>query len=155
MIEKKEITQVVTRFIDGSDTFLVAVKVSPANEIEVIVDSTQAVSLEQCVVISRAIEAAFYRDEEDYELTVSSAGLDQPLQVFPQYLKYVGKEVEVLFYSGKKIKAVLVAATPAELSLQYTEMRVEEGKKRKKKTVLTELFKMKDIKTTKPVINFK
>ena len=155
MIGKEEITQVVKRFIDGSNTFLVAVKVSSANEIEVIVDSTQAVSIEQCVAISRAIETAFDRDEEDYELTVSSAGLNQPLQVFPQYLKYVGKEVEVLLYSGKKIRATLVAVTPAELSLQHEEMRVEEGKKRKKKTMITELFKMKDIKTTKPVINFK
>ncbi len=155
MITKEQIAQIVTHFLEKSDTFLVSVKVSAANEIEVMVDNLHGVDLDQCVGISRAIEAALNRDEEDFELTVSSAGLDQPLQVFPQYLKYVGQEVEVLLRSGKKVVATLVEAAPEKLSLRYETMQAEEGKKRKKKGTVTEEFRMDDIKSTKPYIDFK
>jgi ribosome maturation factor RimP len=155
MITKEQIAQTVTHFLEGSNSFLVAVKVSASNRIEVTVDSMRGVDLDQCAAISRAIETTLNREEEDFELTVSSAGLDQPLRVFQQYLKYVGKEVEVWWYSGKKQLAVLLKATPEKLNLQYETMQAEEGKKRKKKTRMTEEFRMEEIKSIKPYIDFK
>ena len=155
MIQKEQITQIVTHFLESSETFLVSVKVGPSNEIGVTVDSAGGVSLDQCVEISRAIEAALNREEEDFELTVSSAGLDQALQIFPQYLKYIGKKVEVLLCSGKKIIAELLAATSTKITLQYEEMQEVEGKKRKQKIMVTNIFDMTELRSTKPYIDFR
>jgi ribosome maturation factor RimP len=155
MIQEQDIQTIVDRHLAGTDLFPVALKVTPDNVIEVTIDSPEGVSLEQCVALSQAINAAFDRETEDFELTVSSAGLDQPLRVLRQYQKYLHKEVEVVLKSGRKIKATLTAATPVDISIQYTELQKTEGKKRKQAVTLTETYLLTDIKSTKPIVKWK
>jgi ribosome maturation factor RimP len=154
MLKKSDIHKIVEDYITGSDLFLVSIKVSNDNHIEVLVDHPNSIDLDQCVALSRAIESKLDRDVEDFELTVSSGGLDLPFQVLPQYLKYIGKEVEVLLRTGKKLKATLTAADEKNITLEYTVMLKEPGAKRKKPVVQTETYALNDIKTTKPVIIF-
>ncbi|MDR3183843.1 MAG: ribosome assembly cofactor RimP [Prevotellaceae bacterium] len=154
MIDVSNIQNIVNDYAANNGLFPVSVKVSKDNCIEVLVDSPSGVDLYQCAALSREIESRLDRDVEDFELTVSSAGLDLPFQVLPQYLKYTGKTVEVLFKTGKKITATLTAADAGSVTLEYTEMRRQPGDKRKKPVTVTETYTLKDIKTTKPVINF-
>jgi ribosome maturation factor RimP len=154
MIKVSDIQKIVNDYVAHGDLFPVAVKVSKDNHIEVLVDSPSGVDLNQCAALSRAIESHLDRDVEDFELTVSSAGLDLPFQVLPQYIKYTGKAVEVLLKTGKKIKATLTAADAERVTLEYTEMKKQPGDKRKKPVTVTETYTLNDIKTTKPVINF-
>ena len=58
--------------------FLVAVKVSSANKIIVLADKLDGITIDECVSIHRFIESKLDRDIEDYELEVSSPGLDLP-----------------------------------------------------------------------------
>jgi ribosome maturation factor RimP len=113
------------------------------------------VELNHCIDINRLIEEGFDREAEDYSLTVTSAGLDQPLKVFRQYQKWMGKEVELVLRSGGKLKGVLSAATEEEISLSHEKSEKVEGKKKKEKITITENFLLKDIKSTKPIIHFK
>ena len=154
MIDVSNIQRIVDDYVAESDLFPVAVKVSKDNSIEVLIDSPSGVDLGQCATLSRLIESRLDRDVEDFELTVSSAGLDLPFQVLPQYLKYVGKTVEVLLKTGKKISATLTAAEAERVTLEYTEMKKQPGDKRKKPVTVTETYTLNEIKTTKPVINF-
>jgi ribosome maturation factor RimP len=154
MIKAADIQKIVEDYVANSDLFPVSVKVSKDNSIEVLVDSPLGIDLNQCAALSRAIESRLDRDVEDFELTVSSAGLDLPFQVLPQYLKYIGKTVEVLFKTGKKINATLTAADAESVTLEYTEIKKQPGDKRKKPVTVTETYTLNDIKTTKPVINF-
>jgi ribosome maturation factor RimP len=154
MIRATDIQKIVADCIADSGLFPVSVKVSKDNSIEVLVDSPAGVDLNRCAALSRAIESRLDREVEDFELTVSSAGLDLPFQVLPQYLKYLGKTVEVLFKTGKKINATLTAADAGSVALEYTEMKKLPGDKRKKPVTITETYNLNDIKTTKPVINF-
>ncbi|MDR0687502.1 MAG: ribosome assembly cofactor RimP [Prevotellaceae bacterium] len=131
MISASSIAQVVEKLIAGSSLFLVDVTVSPFNEIEVVADKPEGLNVEECAEISRAIEAAFDREKEDYELTVSSPGLGEPLKVLPQYQKALGREVEVLLKSGVKFIATLTEATAEKIAVEYTKMEAVEGKKRK------------------------
>ena len=62
------------------DQFIVEVEVSPANQISVQIDSENGISIDDCVAISRQIEGNLDREEEDFELQVSSAGLGQPFK---------------------------------------------------------------------------
>jgi ribosome maturation factor RimP len=154
MIKKVDIQKIVDDYIVGTDLFTVSVKVSADLCIEVLVDSPSGVDLNGCADLSRAIESQLDREIDDFELIVSSAGLDLPFQVLPQYLKYVGKEVEVLLKTGKKITATLTAATTNDITIKYIVMKKEPEAKRKKPVTVTETYALRDIKATKPVIHF-
>ncbi len=99
------------RAIDGSDNFLVDIRVSPSNEIVVEIDSPEGVDIDTCARITRLIEDTFDRDTEDYELEVGSAGLTAPMRVRGQFLKNIGKPVEVLTGDGRKLHATLAVET--------------------------------------------
>ena len=63
-----------------------------------------SVTINDCVELSRHIESNLDRENEDFELNVSSAGLDQPFKVFRQYLKNINKDISVIKTDGQKTK---------------------------------------------------
>lgn len=107
MIDKQLLLKTVDEAIEGTDLFVVEIKVTPSNEITVELDSPKGLDIDTCATITRKIEAAFDRDVEDYELEVGSAGLTAPFKVRGQYLKNVGNNVEVLTRDGRKVRGVL------------------------------------------------
>ena len=52
----------------------------------------EGVTIEECAKVSRIIESGLDREIEDFELEVSSPGLNSPFKVLPQYFKNIGKE---------------------------------------------------------------
>ena len=93
--------------MEGSDMFVVECTSTPGNEIELTIDSDTSVGIDACAELSRAVEAQFDRDEEDFSLTVMSAGIGSELKSLRQYRKLAGKSAEVLLTSGVKILAKL------------------------------------------------
>ena len=88
------------------------VTVSKENDIEIVIEKeTGDVDWEDCAAIDRVMHEAFNQDEEDYALTVSSAGLDRPFKVAKQFQKAIGTQVDVWMKGGKKVKGVLKAYT--------------------------------------------
>ncbi|HPH16298.1 MAG TPA: ribosome assembly cofactor RimP, partial [Bacteroidales bacterium] len=84
--------------------------------------------------LSRYIEQHLDREQEDFELTVASAGLSEPFKVYKQYEKNIGKLVRVLTSDNKKYIGTLMSVNEQEIMLTYTEM-VKTGPKGKKKEV--------------------
>ena len=154
MIDKQELTQAIEDFIDGTSLFIVEVKVSPANEIVVTLDSEDAIDIDTCVSLTKHIESRFDREQEDYELEVGSAGLSAPFSVLRQYKKYVGKEVEVLTKSGQKLVGVLENANEEEFTVKVSLKEKPEGAKRKVDVEKTFSFKYDEVKYTKYSIRF-
>ena len=110
--------------------FLVDVTVSKDNDIVVTIESENGkIELDDCVALSRYFESQFDREKEDYSLTMTSAGLDQPFKVLKQYLKAVGTKVEVQLKGGKKMVALLAAADEESVTLKYSVKEAVEGKK--------------------------
>ena len=135
--------------------FLVDVTVSKDNDIVVTVESESGkIELEDCVSLSRYFETKFDREVEDYSLTVSSAGLDQPFKVLKQYIKAVGTKVEVLLKGGKKMVAVLEAADQESITLKYSAKEAVEGKKKKEIVEHVDRFTMDQVNSVKPFIEF-
>lgn len=155
MISASSIAQEVEKLIAGSSMFLVDVRVSSSNEIEVVVDKPEGLNVEDCAAISRGIEAAFDREKEDYELTVGSPGLGEPLRVLPQYLKAMGKEVEILLKSGEKLTATLTGATAEKLEVEYTRMEAVEGKKRKQLVAHVQELTYDEVKWVKQTLKWR
>ncbi len=150
-----KIEAVVNEFTEGTDLFLVEVKVSPMNEIEVIVDSDTGVSIDRCVALSRAIEAALDRDVEDFELSVMSAGIGQPLKLERQYRKAVGHPVSVVLKDGMKYTGTLESAAAESITVVWEERQLVEGKKRRQTVEVRKTFPLSETKSVVRELAFK
>ena len=152
MIDKTALEQVINEALEGSKLYLVTLKVSKDNIIDVALDSDEDITIDDCVAVNDAVHAAFDRDEEDYELTVGSYGITSPLLLPRQYQKNVGYEVEVLTADGRKLKGVLAEADDTGFVLTTTVKKKLEGKKRPELVEEQERFNYNDIKYTKNII---
>ena len=122
MIDKKYIGQILENFLHEKGLFLVEVKVSKGNDIDVTVDSLEkSIELDDCVSISRHIESLLDRDKEDFSLTVGSAGLTMPFKVPLQYTKHIGSEVEVSLKGGRKLTGVLKSFNGESIELYHNQ----------------------------------
>lgn len=155
MIDISLVEQIVTEKLTEGDMFLVEVKLLPGNQIEVIVDSDTSVAIDNCVELSKLIESQFDREKEDFELTVASAGIGQPLKILRQYLKLIDKSVEIVLASGIKFEAILKDATQDEITVCCQEMVVVEGKKKKQPVEVVKTIPLSQIKSTKEVLDYK
>ncbi|MDE7304453.1 MAG: ribosome assembly cofactor RimP [Alistipes sp.] len=155
MIDTKKIIAVAERRLEGSEMFVVGCHCSPGNEIELLIDSDTSVSIDACAELSRAIEAEFDRDTEDFSLTVASAGIGSELKHLRQYRKLIGRPVEVLLQNGIKIVARLDQADETHLTLSYEEKQTVEGKKRKQLVRVTRTYPFAEIKSTREYLDFK
>ncbi len=153
MIDKIALEQVINEALEGTGMFLVTLKVSKDNVIDVALDSDNDITIDDCVAVNDAVLAAFDRDEgEDYELTVGSYGITSPLLLPRQYKKNIGYEVEVLTADGRKLKGVIADADDEGFTLTMTVKRKLEGKKRPELIEEQERFNYNDIKQTKNII---
>lgn len=107
MITEEQIIELVQQHIQGSDIFLVEAVVKPGNLIRVHVDRPEGITIEECVKISRFVNAQFDRDVEDYSLEVSSPGLSSPFKVKQQYEKNIGRTIEARLEGGERLEGKL------------------------------------------------
>ena len=153
MIKKEDIEVLSKRFL-SENQFVVDISISISNDIVVYVDDMNGISIDECRRISQGIEESLDRDKEDFSLEVSSPGLTNPFRVKEQFVKNIGKQVEIVYVDGEKIIATLKAiddngAITVETS---TTKKVEN-----KKIVETEevVIEKVNIKTVTSVIDFK
>ncbi|NOX86134.1 MAG: ribosome assembly cofactor RimP [Chlorobi bacterium] len=149
MIKKEDIVQVAENYLDERGMFIVRLTVSPGNLINLFIDGDEGITIDDCVNLSRYIEQHFDRDVEDYELRVSSAGIDQPFVNLRQYKKNIGRQVEVVTTEGKKIKGKLLNANADRIEIRK---EIKKGKKTVQGQNLQ--IPMDEIKQTKTVIIF-
>jgi len=136
--------------------FVVDLTISSANVIHVELDKeTGNVSIDDCMRVSRNVEHNLDREQDDFELHVSSAGLDKPLRHTKQFNKNVGREVKVVLHNGSKLEGTLLQANDEVLVLETSKFEKPEGKKKKELVVEQHTFNRTDIKETKIVISFK
>ena len=148
MLDKSKIENIVNRHIEGTDKFLIEVVVSKANVINVYVDGDKGISIDECVKISRIIESSFDREVEDFELRVSSPGLDRPLKLHRQYKKYIGKEIKVITNQEEKVIGVLKSFSEDGITLEK-----KVGKKGR--DLVIEKFMFDEISGVRPEVTFK
>ena len=133
--------------------FLVEVKIRPGNNIKVFMDADQGVSIDELAQCNRSlykqIEESNLFPNGDFSLEVSSPGLDEPLKLHRQYLKNIGRKVEVIRKDGIKTEGKLLSATGMEIIVE------EERGHKKNKELLQHSIPLFEIKTTRVQIKFK
>ncbi len=125
-------------------------------KLEVFIDADNGLAFDRCQKVSRYLES--YIDEhnilgEKYILEVSSPGISRPLVFLRQYVKNVGRKVEVTMNDGTQIEGTLTHAGPEDnITLEY-ETKRKEGKKNIKEQIV-QTINLADIKKTIVKISF-
>ncbi len=151
MIKEKHVRKLAEQQLDGSDKFVVQVMVKPGNKIMVFIDGDGEVTVGDCVAVSRAIEGNLNRDEEDFHLTVSSAGLDMPFSLMRQYKKYINRAIKVELMDGSKMTGILTEITDKELGIKEL---TKKQKNKKAEAGPEQRLALNEIKETKPAVTF-
>jgi len=153
MINKEYISALIDEHLEGTDQFVVGLHIGTDNIISVYIDGDTGVTIDDCVSLSRAIEHQLDREEDDFSLNVSSAGIDQPFELLRQYVKNIGRPVVILLKDGSAKRGVLQAANEHEVVI--AEAKKNKNKK-SKKIVAGEPVQilMADIHQTKAIIIF-
>ncbi|MFO7616235.1 MAG: hypothetical protein R6V75_03210 [Bacteroidales bacterium] len=110
MLDKNYILELIDQALEGTGFYLVDLSVSRSNLVQVYLDHPDGLSLDDCARFSSILNGQIDREEEDFELQVSSPGLGQPIKVFRQYLKAVGQKLDLTLTSGDRIKGTLLEA---------------------------------------------
>ena len=139
----------VEELLAGTDKFLVDVVIQPTNRIYIYFDCDTSITIGDCQEISRTIESNLNRDNEDYDLTVSSSGIDRPLKMLRQYRKNIGKELDVVTTDGINFTGILVRAEQDFLELEHP---VKKPKKEIKRD--NTRLPLSEIKTAKIIVKF-
>lgn len=147
MVDKNIIEKLVNEFITGTGIFLVAVKVSPSNRINVLADTMKGITIDECAALHRYLEKNLDRNIEDFDMQVSSPGLDVPFTVIEQYYKNEGIKVEVVDTEGTRHEGKLRNVTSGGFELE-TEIKVK-GKASEIKEIS---FNFDQVKSTKSVL---
>lgn len=136
--------------------FIVELSISSSNVIRLELDKTEGnVSIEDCMSVSRNVEHNLDREEVDFELHVSSAGLDKPLRVHAQYVKNIGRGLDVKLKNKEKTTGTLTAVDEKGIVLEREEKQTIEGKKKKELVTVREEISFNKISEARIVISFK
>ncbi len=155
MVRNEDIEAIIKEAISGTEIFVVEAAVKPGNIIRVYVDAPEGISMEECVRISKAIESGIDRELEDFDLQVSSPGLENPLLVIQQYTKNIGKELKVETDNKQRFVGELLEADPNGITLNALVKIKVAGSKKKKTEFQAVNLKFEEIKSAKVNLHFK
>lgn len=130
MIDKKQIEILANEATDSVGLYVVELKIGNDNNISITIDGDEGVSINQCVSVSKFIEGNLDREEIDFELNVSSYGIDHPILMLRQYQKYINRTIEIYLEDDTVKRGVLISADSSNVILQ--EEIVKKNRKSKK-----------------------
>jgi ribosome maturation factor RimP len=151
MLKAETIRGLIEKDLRERDFFLVDIQVKSSGKIFVYADTFSGITLDECVTISRLIEKKIDRNVEDYELEVSSPGLENPLRLPFQYRKNTGRMLRIVKTDGAMKEGRIKEADDEKVKLEVTLKKKQAGKKKEIKAELIEIY-YSDIKTAKLLI---
>lgn len=118
-IKEKAKTFLAQAMEENPSLFVIDFSVDSKDHIKVVIDGDEAVSISDCIAVSRKIEHQMDPELDDFSVEVTSYGVSQPLIMPRQYIKNVGRKLELKLNSGEVVKADLVAADDKEIKLSW------------------------------------
>jgi ribosome maturation factor RimP len=103
---------------ENNSLFLIKLEFLANNKIFVEVDGDEGVSLEEIIRISRNVEHNLDREEDDFSLEVTSADISEPLKVKRQYVKNIGRILQVTT-TTEKLEGTLKEANEDNIVLVW------------------------------------
>ncbi|MEC7782325.1 MAG: ribosome assembly cofactor RimP [Bacteroidota bacterium] len=154
MLKEKVTALLQEAFEEYENLFLIDLKIKGNNEIVVVIDGDQGVTVQDCINVSRKVEHNLDREEEDFSLEVMSAGAIEPLINTRQYKKNEGRDLEVVLQDGSKIAGNLIQVHNEGIVLFWKERVPKEVGKGKMTVEKEEVIAFDAIKQAKVKIKF-
>ncbi len=154
MIDQEKLEALVREAVSLENAFLVDLQHDAGDKIRVEVDRPGGISLSSLTNISRHIEGALDRDENDFSLEVASPGVGTPFKVLEQYAANVGRPVKVLLMDGLELTGDIIRANDKQIVISWKELVPKEKGKGKHSVVTERSIDIKDIKQTKLEVRF-
>lgn len=161
MMTETQVAEAVTHWIGevNPDVFVVEIRLKRGkiSVLYICIDTDKGIRIDECASLSRMIGRRLEEGnvfEFPYNLEVTSPGLDQPLKVFRQYVKNIGRTLKVNDLDGVIYTGELSAVSEKQITLK-PEL---EKRKAKKGEVLEETvinIDFEKIKSAKVQVSFK
>jgi ribosome maturation factor RimP len=134
-----ELTERITTLLDEKfttdeaffDCFTVEIELKSGKNLYVFVDSDTGMTFEKCKKLSRYLEQHIDTNGwlgDKYLLEVSSPGITRPLKFLRQYVKNVGRAVEITLKDKSVESGLMKSADENQVVLEQT-ITEKEGKK--------------------------
>ncbi|MCE7041436.1 ribosome maturation factor RimP [Dyadobacter sp. CY312] len=124
---KEHLEVLLNPMLEEGRLFLVNILIKPSKvsqKVTILVDSDEGITIQECTSISRRLAKQLEELEvftEAYTLEVSSPGLDQPLTLFRQYRKNIGRNLKVTLKNGEVVSGTLTEAEEDQIKIQLPE----------------------------------
>ncbi len=126
-----QIKQLADRHLAQSSHFVLNVRVIDRlkpPKITVVLDGDQGIAIDDCANLSRALSDFIHETAllEDYNLEVTTPGIDQPLKLLRQFQKHIGRTLKIELMENEVVRGKL-------LQIENNEVIIEEESKLKGK----------------------
>lgn len=155
MITKEQVEKLIEDKLEETNCFVVELEIGEGNSISLEIDKLEGITVQDCMIFSRAVEHNLDREVEDFSLQVSSPGLDKPFRVTEQYQKNIGRNVKVVPINGTVLKGELKEVKDDEIMVEFSVKEKIEGRKKKETIIKQEKINFNNIKETTIIISFK
>ena len=120
----KKIEELLLPIIEGTDIFVVSISIKPINNIKIFLDADEGFAIAKSTMVNkklrRQIDELELFPEGDYSLEVSSPGVDEPLKWKRQYIKNIGRNIELTLNDEQVVLGKIVAVEDENISLEVT-----------------------------------
>ena len=154
MINKEYIKSIINNEIRNRNLFLIDLKISSSNKINVFIDSMKGVTIEECAKLSFMIKEKLNKHIDDYVLEVSSPGLNKSLILPLQYEKNLGRYLDIIAKDGTRTTGRLTKVFRNGIQIK-SQVTVKNKSGRKSRHVTKDhVFDFTDIKSAKVIVSF-
>lgn len=151
---KERIQEIVNLYTQQRpDLFVTELQVSPQNDVQIVLDGDQGVSIQDLTQLTRLIEKNIDREETDYALNISSFGISNPLLNPRQYKKNIGRKAKI-FTQEKEYQATITDADLESVTIHWKERVPKEKGKGKINQDFQQKLNYNDIQKTIILITF-
>ena len=152
---KKKIERLLEDFLENrEDLFLIDLKISANDDVTIILDGDEGVTLQDCLDASRAVEFNMDREAHDFSLQVMSAGLSEPLSRPRQFKKNIGRPLEIILLNDIRIEGELTKVEEDSITLLLRYRKPKEVGKGKIDVEEEKIIHFQDIKKALVTIKF-
>lgn len=152
---KNKIERLLEDFLENrEDLFLIDLKISANDDVTIILDGDEGVTLQDCLDASRAVEFNMDREAHDFSLQVMSAGLSEPLSMPRQFKKNIGRSLDILLQNDTRIEGELTKVEEDSITLLLRYRKPKEVGKGKIDVEEEKIIQFQDIKKALVTIKF-
>mgnify|MGYP002152213403 FL=1 len=155
MIKEQELIALIKEEIAQRQCFMVHFSVGVDHNIRLVIDKIEGIKLKELTEISRALEGKLIEDDVDFDLTVTSPGVGEPLQVKDQYVQNVGRKLKVVTQNEEEFEGRLVNFENDVLTLEWKTREPKPAGKGKRTVTKQQTIDLANITQARVQVEFK